>query len=196
MQAFFVSFLHSCIIRHMKHFLAAILLIGHSISFFAQTEKEMELLALINYCRTQPAQFAQEVVKPYLQENGLEKLTESRSLVRTLEKQKPLKPLSFANDLQQVATSHAVDMGTKGLTGHKGFGTRYKKGAARYAQVAENCSYGFDEPLDILMQLLIDAGIPDLGHRKNLLSPLYSFIGIHIAPHKREGWNCVMSFGG
>ena len=72
----------------------------------------MELLSLINYCRTQPAQFAQEMVKPYLQENGLEKLTESRSLLRTLERQKPLKPLSFAADLQQVATHHAVDMGT------------------------------------------------------------------------------------
>jgi uncharacterized protein YkwD len=163
---------------------------------FGQTEEEIKLLVLINYCRTEPKQFLNEYVRPYLEENELENVPESRSLVRALEKLKPLKPMQFADDLQTVAREHAVDMGKKGLTGHKGFSSRYKKHANRYDEVAENCSYGFDGALDILMQLLIDEDIADLGHRKNLLASAYNYIGIHIAPHKTEVWNCVMAFGG
>jgi uncharacterized protein YkwD len=143
-----------------------------SLSLLSQTEEELDLLRLINLCRTEPKRFLEEYARPYILENGLDKLTESRSLIRALDKQKELKPLSFAGDLHDIASMHAIDMGKKGLYGHKGFTSRYRPVGKIYSQVAENCSYGFDASLDILMQLLIDQGVLlILGHRKNLLSP-------------------------
>lgn len=64
-----------------------------------------------------------------------------------------------------------------------------------YIEVAENIYYGRYTPEEIVMQLLIDEKIEDLGHRHNLLNPKYNSIGVSIKPHKKYEYNCVMSFG-
>jgi uncharacterized protein YkwD len=46
-----------------------------------------------------------------------------------------------------------------------------------------------------VLQLLIDEGIEDLGHRNNILNPRFNSIGVSIKPHKSYDYNCVMSFG-
>jgi uncharacterized protein YkwD len=65
----------------------------------------------------------------------------------------------------------------------------------KYTEVGENIYYGPYTPLEIVIQLLIDDGIEDLGHRKNLLSPKFNSIGVAIKPHKTYEYNCVMGFG-
>ncbi|MCZ6692800.1 MAG: CAP domain-containing protein, partial [Bacteroidetes bacterium] len=62
--------------------------------------------------------------------------------------------------------------------------------------IGENCAYGLYSPLDIVMGLLIDEGVSDLGHRKNILNPDYKVIGVAIRPHKSYGTNCVQDFAG
>ena len=47
------------------------------------------------------------------------------------------------------------------------------------------------EPLEIVLSLLIDEGVPSLGHRKILLGN-YSQIGLSIKPHKKYETNTVI----
>jgi uncharacterized protein YkwD len=66
-----------------------------------------------------------------------------------------------------------------------------------YGQLAgENCSYGYDNALRIVMELLIDEGVGDSGHRKNILDAAFKNVGVSIQPHRTAAWNCVMAFGG
>lgn len=163
---------------------------------YTQQEQEQELLELINYCRTNPDDFSQKVALPYIKEKGLTHLKEGKSLIRTLLKIAPLLPLRMTDDLNQMAEEYALEMGRKGFTGHRSFTSRFKNNNVKYDFTGENCSYGYNSALDIIMQLLIDEGIPDYGHRKNLLSKDFQYTGISIQPHKKSEWTCVIEFGG
>jgi hypothetical protein len=45
------------------------------------------------------------------------------------------------------------------------------------------------------MNLLIDDGIPDVGHRVNILEARINVVGISIQPHRNYTHNCVQVFG-
>jgi len=62
-------------------------------------------------------------------------------------------------------------------------------------QVGENCSYGFETAIDIVLSLLIDEGVKNKGHRQNILSEDFNSIGVAIRPHITYRVNCVMDFG-
>ena len=64
-----------------------------------------------------------------------------------------------------------------------------------YFAWGENCSYGFEEAISIVITLLIDEDIEGVGHRKNILNPGYNSVGVAIRPHKDYQFNCVMDFG-
>jgi uncharacterized protein YkwD len=103
-----------------------------------------------------------------------------------------LKP---TRELFTIAMEHAITSGKKGTTGHQKFEKRYNPLMQNYSEVAENCAYGYEHAKDILIRLLIDEDIPDLGHRKNILNPNFNAIGVSIQPHRKFRHNCVMSFG-
>jgi uncharacterized protein YkwD len=91
-------------------------------------------------------------------------------------------------------------MGEKGKVGHTSsngttFENRIRK-KVKSGMIAENCDYGYSEPLDIVMSLLIDDGITNLGHRKNILNPSLNYVGIAIEKHKTYRTTCVMDFAG
>jgi uncharacterized protein YkwD len=58
----------------------------------------------------------------------------------------------------------------------------------------ECISYGMDAGLSIVLQLLIDDGVPSLGHRHICFSKEYKEVGISLKKHKRYGINCVLDF--
>ncbi len=62
--------------------------------------------------------------------------------------------------------------------------------------MGENCDYGFEDPLTIVMRLLIDEGNPNYGHRTTILDPNFKHIGVSIQPHTKWNFNCVQEFGG
>jgi uncharacterized protein YkwD len=59
----------------------------------------------------------------------------------------------------------------------------------------ENCQYGYNDGLSIVIDLLIDEEIPDLSHRKSLLNSEVKFIGVAIRKHKIYRYNCVIEMG-
>ena len=57
----------------------------------------------------------------------------------------------------------------------------------------ECCDYGSNDPVEIIITLLIDKDITSLGHRKILLGK-YTSVGISIQPHSSYRFNTVLDF--
>ena len=158
-------------------------------------EDEQKVLLIANLARLDGPLFAGTILKQYLILKDKKSNKYIRTLYRDLQEVKDLPLLLPEKDLYDVARDHATRSGLKGYEGHKGFKNRYTPLMPRYMEVGENIYYGEYTPEEIVLQLLIDEGIEDLGHRHNLLNPGFNSLGISIKPHKEYGYNCVMSFG-
>lgn len=159
-------------------------------------DEEKKVILFMNMARYDGTLFSETFLPAYIQEKGLDNNAYVRSLRRDLKKVQQLKPLVPEQDLSAVAREHARLMGEKGRTGHDGFKKRFEALMGNpYLHVGENCSYGYERAIDIVLSLLIDDGIKDVGHRKNILAPDFNSVGVAIRPHKTYRVNCVMDFG-
>jgi hypothetical protein len=68
----------------------------------------------------------------------------------------------------------------------------------RYGQwgggAGENISYGEREAREIIIQLLIDDGVANRGHRNNNLNKSFGCVGVSIGTHSRYETMCVLDF--
>ena len=169
-----------------------------STSCFAQKQQSMEdsIFELVNYVRQEPKRFLTEVAQPYIKSNELENSSYAKSLTRTLQKQNPLPPLSRNKQLMDMAANFAVEAGRKGWTDHVRTDARFKKYAPEIEITGENLQFGSADALSVIMELLIDEGVRNLGHRKNILDPEFSLIGIGFGNHKTFDTIGVIVFGG
>jgi hypothetical protein len=158
-------------------------------------EDEKRVILLCNLARADGPLFAETILRPYIQVKKMESNPYITSLFRDLRDVRGLPMLRPEKVMYNIARNHAVNSGKKGQEGHKGFKKRYGPAMETYREVGENIYYGQYTPEEIVLQLLIDEGIQDLGHRKNLLNPRFNSIGVSIKPHKTYRYNCVMSFG-
>jgi len=159
-------------------------------------EEEKKVILFMNLARHDGPLFAETFLTAYMLENQQEKNNYTRSLQKDLKKTAGLLPLIPEQDLTAVAQGHAQRSGENGTTGHSGFKKRFEPLMGKpYSHVGENCSYGYEQAIDIVISLLIDEGVKEFGHRKNILAPDFNSIGIAIRPHKSYRTNCVMDFG-
>ncbi len=61
---------------------------------------------------------------------------------------------------------------------------------------AENIAYGDYEARQIVIALLIDDGVADRGHRKNILDPKFRCAGVASGKHPTYKTMCVIDFAG
>jgi uncharacterized protein YkwD len=148
-----------------------------------------------NLARMDGPLFAQTFLTEYIRLKEIKSTKYTRSLFKDLKNVRDLPMLMPERDLYLGAREHASWAGKKGYEGHKGFKSRFEPLMNKYYEVGENIYYGNYTPLEIVIQLLIDEGISDLGHRANLLNPRFNSIGVSIKPHKEYDYNCVMGFG-
>ncbi len=159
-------------------------------------EEEKKVILFMNMARHNGSLFAETFLESYIEANDLENSSYLRSLFRDLKKGSGLEPLLPEEDLTAAAQGHAVKSGKNGRVGHQGFNKRFDPLMGNpYNHVGENCSYGYEKAIDIVISLLIDEGIKDRGHRKNILSDSFNSVGVAIRPHKSYRVNCVMDFG-
>lgn len=90
-------------------------------------------------------------------------------------------------------------MGRKGIIGHKGtdrstIATRVSGYGTWRGYIAENISHGPEAAREIVIQLLVDDGVPDHGHRKNILENQFAYIGIAVGRQRTFSTMCVMNF--
>ena len=68
----------------------------------------------------------------------------------------------------------------------------------RYGQwmgkIGENIDFGSTEPVEVVISFLVDDGVSSRGHRKNLLSQDFRYIGIGSHSHSSEKLCCVLDF--
>jgi hypothetical protein len=158
-------------------------------------DDEKQVIFYTNLARANGKLFATTYLKEYMDSIGMKPTSFTRSLERDLRNIHDLPMLHPEPDLYDIARKHAIESGKTGRRGHQGFKRRFNDLQSTYYAYGENCYYGPDDPLAIVIKLLIDEGIADLGHRFNMLDPKYNSIGVSIMPHKTYEYNCVMEFG-
>lgn len=117
--------------------------------------------------------------------------------IRFLEAQPPLPPLGRSAALDRSAAEHGQDQGRTGEVGHQGSdgsspNDRMRR-HGRWQTTAEAIAYG-PTPEQAIMQLIVDDGVPDRGHRTILFSPAYRMVGAWCGPHPRWRTVCVLNF--
>ncbi len=114
---------------------------------------------------------------------------------------KSLPPLLLSNGLSKAAFDHVIQQGKVGQTGHTGNdGLTPDKRIQKYGSwlytMGENISYGSKTPRDVILDLIVDDGVPDRGHRINIFNPDFKLTGIAYGPHTRYDTICVITFAG
>ncbi len=160
------------------------------------SEEEKKVVFFMNLARLDGPLFAETVLDEYVRANDIPNNSYLRSLYRDLRKTEGLPLLLPEEDLTSIAQEHANLSGKTGHTGHKDFNKRFEPFLGNpYTNVAENCSYGYSRAIDIVLTLLIDDGVRNLGHRVNTLNPEFNSVGVAIRNHSRYRFNCVIDFG-
>lgn len=159
------------------------------------SEEEKKVIFYTNLVRIDPKLFGETYAQRFIDSAGYTSAY-AHSLLAQLKRGKPLQALLPDSVLSAAAAEHAVATGKSGRIGHSGNKKRFKQVRNRFSLWGENCSYGYDQALDILMQLLIDENTSSLGHRKNILKPEFTHIGTGISEHIIYKWTCVQDFGG
>jgi uncharacterized protein YkwD len=60
--------------------------------------------------------------------------------------------------------------------------------------MAENIAYGENPARAVVIQLLVDDGVRDRGHRDNILDPKWTIEGVACGPHRDYRQMCVMDY--
>ncbi|MEZ4938097.1 MAG: CAP domain-containing protein [Crocinitomicaceae bacterium] len=160
------------------------------------SDKERKVVFYHNIARLDGVYFIENYLDPFMEKTtDYSKNADYNSLVRELKKVKNLPVLNPTEDLTNMAKEHAVTSGKTGHVGHRGYNIRSDKYCKDYSYYSENCDYGVDDPLEVVIDLLIDEGVPGKGHRENILNPDVNSIGVGYAPHKTYEVNVVCEFG-
>ncbi|HJW10085.1 MAG TPA: CAP domain-containing protein [Holophagaceae bacterium] len=117
-----------------------------------------------------------------------------------LESTKPLPPLSWSDGLFLAAQDHAREQ-ADGATGHAGkHGSTPFERMERYGRwqdtAGEAIGYGPEDPRRVVLNLLVDDGVPGRGHRKELFNPEFHVAGAAFGTHAEYGHLCVIDFAG
>lgn len=170
------------------------------------TQEEKQVVIEINKARTNPVQYALEVLVPYMHsiDNSNVYTNSQGYLIRTQEGQgavdeainamhlqKPMPMLHPQQYLALAASDLCNDLGPKGMTGHIGTdGSSMKQRIARHNPDAQNAgcseisSYGEMTPVETVRSLIVDDGVQSRANRKMLFENLSS-TGIAIGTHAK-----------
>jgi len=118
--------------------------------------------------------------------------------IRVLSSQRTVGPLIKSDGLAAAAKSHAKDQ-ESGLLGHAGSdGSSPIERTARLgveaSSVGENITYGPATAQEIMVNLIVDDGVADRGHRIALFKPDWSSAGAGCGPHSSYWAVCVVDY--
>lgn len=155
--------------------------------------EEQEVIYVLNLVRMNPSLFAKTVVR---RGNELSEFVDTtdkqyfKTLIAQLERMQPLPLLQPDEQCTRSARCHATTSGKTGYVGHDRQTAACKK--LQHFR-GECCHYGSDGALETVLLLLIDQGVPSLGHRNICLGD-YTQCGVAIAAHKKYGQCAVLDF--
>jgi len=180
---------------------------------------EDDILVEMNRARTQPALYAKELraywerapfkgkiyTLPgdrtnYVTNEGRPAVDEA---IAFMERQAPLPPLQRSPAHAMAAADLTAAQGPEGLIGHTGPDgsrppDRIKRRGGDLRIAGEVIYYGATaqtSAADVVRGLIVDDGVPDRGHRRNIFDPRFLSAGAGCGLHKRYGAMCVVNMG-
>jgi len=169
----------------------------------------------LNFARTNPQGYADELEKDLRYYQGTifrrpgddsplqtrEGANAVREAIHVLRQTRPMPALRPSDGMMLAARDHVRDQAPRGLMNHRGTdGSQAWDRVSRYgdwkAKISENMTFGPATPHDVVAALLVDDGIGDRGHRKNLLDPDVKVVGIACGAHKSYRVMCDMVHAG
>lgn len=165
---------------------------------------DADVLEEMNFARTQPQAYASALVAEADRSGNGPAYSDPDAFRETLDflrRQRPLPPLGADRALEGAALSHAAVQGRDGGFGHVGPGgeslsERLHRYGAFASLMAEDISYGYSAPRQIVAQLIVDSGVASRGHRENIFNPVFREAGVACGPHRTYGSMCVVDFTG
>lgn len=177
-------------------------------------EIQKAVLSELNVARTTPLKYVEYLKdrrsrfkdKFFIGTPGVRVLTREGAAavdeaIAALAKQPPLAALKFSEGLALAALDHAQDTGPKGLVSHDGSdGSDTAARIRRYGKVenvlGECISFGHNEARQIVLTLIIDDGVANRGHRRNIYNGDFRLAGIACGQHQTFKNMCVIDFAG
>ena len=181
---------------------------GKTASYLEELEKNV--LFELNKMRVNPPAYAQLYIEPMMAyfkgkvdtkhniqtSEGVSAVQECIAQMRMTPKMGVLEP---HKGLSAAASRHTALQSKTDEIGHtspNGETFEYRLRKVKFMSTAECISYGEDVARDIVISLLIDDGVSNRGHRRTLLNPGYTFVGISAGNNKAYAHMCTLDFGG
>jgi uncharacterized protein YkwD len=194
--------------------LAALLLLAGALPALCASQLELAVLQEMNAARTGPQAYAAHLQRHRaLFEGKRYRPPGATYFVRTqegtaavdeaivfLKRQCPLPPLAWSEGLARSAAELAREQAQSGETGHGrgklGMEGRVGRQVKWTGSIGENIAYGPNEGRDVVLQLIVDDGVPGRGHRTHIFSPDFRLAGVACGPHQKLRTVCVIDFAG
>ncbi|HQR94296.1 MAG TPA: hypothetical protein PLK14_01240 [Sediminibacterium sp.] len=143
---------------------------------------EKELFYWMNYSRSNPKQFWDSCVLPIIKQFPNLNGSNAKSLEKDLAASEALPLYSLNKSLIGTAQKHALDNMNQGRINHqsadgKQFDQRMREILIKRC-ASENLASGPPNMLFALVLLYLDIGVADTGHRKCLLTPSFTELGL------------------
>lgn len=174
---------------------------------------EKDVILEMNKVRSNPRKYAELYIQPTLRffEGNLYKrpgeiilqTTEGKKAVeeciRALSRTKGVSILTPEQGLSLAAKDHTADQGSTGQIGHGGSDgsdpfERMERYGGGFMIAGENIAYGEKTGRDIVVQLLVDDGVPSRGHRENILKDDFKQTGVSFSSHPGYRTICVIAY--
>ena len=115
--------------------------------------------------------------------------TAYQEAIEFLKRQKPVPELKLDANLSKASQDHVNDIGPKGVASHDSHdGKNVSDRIERYCEwdtsCCENIDFGCFTAVDVILTFLIDDGIKDRNHRKNIFNPNLLFMGVASGKHE------------
>ena len=143
---------------------------------------EQGILYSINFARKNPKLFLEHAVKPFITVHPEAKDKYYRSLVEEMNRQASIGIMMPDKALLGTARGHAADLASHNIISHNstnGATFQERMAAAGWGCGSEAVNMApVCAPEEVIVMLLIDSNVPNLGHRRSLLNPKYSYTGV------------------
>ena len=178
-------------------------------------ELEQQVILELNTVRSNPKQYAEDYLEelrsafsgklytypgqdPVKSQEGIFPLEEC---IQVLKETAPMPVMNPTEGLAKAADELVADQQKYGGIGHiSRKGANPQKRIEKYGTwdicSAEDITYGSFEARQIVIALLIDDGVSDCGHRKNILNPCFRFVGVANGTHPSYLSMCVIDYAG